>query len=80
MRITRRGVRPQSDKLYHCKCCDSVFEIESEEDYDLVIPLSLANYEEYFKKATRVFVNCPVCGYRFVKEIYERCDGGLEVF
>ena len=74
MKIIRQGYIPQEEKLYHCKYCDCLFEVESEKDYDKIIPLETWGYEEYIEQAIRFIVICPTCGQHVTKEIYKYRD------
>ena len=70
MKVIRQGCNPQLEQMYHCKYCDCIFEVESEEDYDKIIPLKTWGYEN-IKQAIRFIVICPTCGQDVVKEVYK---------
>lgn len=59
--------------MYRCKYCDCIFEVESEEDYDKVVPLNTCG-DEYITQATLFYVICPTCGQHVTKEIYKCGD------
>lgn len=79
MKIIRQGYIPQEEKMYHCKYCDCLFEVESEKDYDEIIPLCTWG-DEHIKQAIRFIVICPTCGQHVVKEVYKYGDGSEEWF
>lgn len=70
MKVIRQRYNPQLEQMYHCKYCDCIFEVESEKDYDKIMPLETWGYEN-IKQAIRFTVICPTCGQHITKEIYK---------
>lgn len=70
MKVIRQGYNPQLEQMYHCKYCDCLFEVESEKDYDKIMPLNTLG-DDYITQATRFSVICPTCGQHVVKEVYK---------